>query len=216
VLALLTTGTVRHAGKYFSLEGTRLEIAPYQRPYPPLWYPTSNPDSVAAIAEQGYQLLLSFNTPTLDETRRRLAIYKRHLPRAASNPNRVNSHVTAPRFGIVRKVLVADTDAEAFRIAREALPAFRDNFTFLWEMHGVHSYTTNLEHLDDCLDRGVLFAGSPTTVARTLGSFLDACGANYFAGCFTWGLINNQQALRSLALFTEQVIPALQAFKAAA
>ena len=69
-----------------SSQRVRLEAEPYQRPYPPLWYPTSNPGTIPWVAENGYQLLLSFNTPTLEENHRPDSLYREALPRAASNP----------------------------------------------------------------------------------------------------------------------------------
>jgi alkanesulfonate monooxygenase SsuD/methylene tetrahydromethanopterin reductase-like flavin-dependent oxidoreductase (luciferase family) len=216
LIAALTTGLVNYEGKYNTLRDARLDLQPYQRPYPPLWYPTSNPETVAWIAEQGYQILLSFNTPTVEEVRRRLDIYREHLPRAAANPARVNAHVERPRYGVVRKVFVAETDAEAERVAREALARFRHSFTFLWELHGVQRYTDNLADFDDCQARGVLFAGSPATVRERLARFLAATGANYFGGCFAWGNLSGDHVLRSLQLFTEQVVPGFERALAAA
>ncbi len=207
-LAALTAGQVTAEGRYYTLREARLELRPYQRPYPPLWYPTSNPDTIPWVAEHGYQVLLSFNTPTPAEVRRRLDLYRAHLPRAASNPDRVNPQVAHPRYGAVRKVYVAETDAEAARVAREALARFRHSFTFLWELHGVQSFTDNLANYEDCLERCVLFAGSPATVRERLGAFLAATGANYFGGCFAWGNLSGDQVLRSLDLFTKEVAPA--------
>ena len=210
LLGALTAGEVTFQGRYNALQDARLELSPYQRPYPPLWYPTSNPDTISWVAEQGYHTLFSFNTPTLAETRRRLDLYKEYLPRAAGNPARVNQHVPRARYGIVRKVYVAETDAEAERVAREALAVFRHNFTFLWELHDVHRFTENLADFDDCLERGVLFAGSPATVRARLATFLAGTGANYFGGCFAWGNLSTEQVLRSLHLFTEQVMPGFE------
>src|SRR3954447_15722941 len=103
----LADGVVTAEGQYYTLRDARLEVQPYQRPYPPLWYPTSNPDTIPWVAENGYQLLLSFNTPTLEENHRRISLYREALPRAAANPARVNAHVRQPYYGIVRKVYVA-------------------------------------------------------------------------------------------------------------
>ena len=43
MLAGLTTGEVSYQGEHFSFANVRLHIAPWQRPYPPLWYPTEIP-----------------------------------------------------------------------------------------------------------------------------------------------------------------------------
>ena len=210
LLQALTTGQATFHGRYWDFEGCRLEVEPWQRPYPPLWYPTSNPDTVGWVAENGYNILLSFNTPTIEEVRRRLDIYREHLPLAAGNPRRVNAHVADPIYGVVRKVFVAETDQEAWRVAREALARFRHNFNFLWELHDVKRYADNLAEFDDCLERAVLFAGSPETVRNRLGAFLEATGANYFGGCFAWGNLSADQYMHSMRLFSREVIPALE------
>jgi alkanesulfonate monooxygenase SsuD/methylene tetrahydromethanopterin reductase-like flavin-dependent oxidoreductase (luciferase family) len=207
VMAALAAGEVSYEGRYYTFRNARLEMRPYQRPYPPLWYPTSNPETIPWVAQQGYHTLLSFNTPTPEETRRRLDVYKRFLPEARGNPSRVNPHVAEAKYGVARKVYVAETDAEALRVARAALAEFRYNFTYLWELHGVHRYTENLADLDSCLERGVLFAGSPATVRARIAAFMDATGGNYFAGCFAWGGLTTDQILRSLHLFTQEVLP---------
>jgi alkanesulfonate monooxygenase SsuD/methylene tetrahydromethanopterin reductase-like flavin-dependent oxidoreductase (luciferase family) len=210
-MAALSSGQVSAEGARYVLDDARLELRLYQRPYPPLWYPTSNPDSIPAVAEQGYQLLLSFNTPTVAENQRRLGLFRQHWPRARANPRRVNPHVAQPFYGVVRKVYVAETDAEAHRVAREALARFRHNFTFLWEAHGVQRFTDNLANYDDCLERGVLFAGSPATVRSRLSAYMAAIGGNYFGGCFAWGGLSGEQYLRSLDLFTREVVPGFDA-----
>lgn len=210
LLEALDKGEVTHQGKYWTFEKARLELNPVQKPHPPLWYPTSNPETIPWVAEQGYNTLWSFNTPTLEEVHRRLRIYTEHYPQAKGNPKRVNPQVTQPTYGIVRKVYVADTDEEALKVAREALKQFRHNFSYLFEMHGDHHHWDNLSDFDDCLGRGVLFAGSPATVRDTLSAFLAGTGGNYFGACFAWGNLTTEQTLRSMALFTEQVIPTFQ------
>jgi alkanesulfonate monooxygenase SsuD/methylene tetrahydromethanopterin reductase-like flavin-dependent oxidoreductase (luciferase family) len=202
---------VTYEGQYNHLTNVRLEVEPYQRPYPPLWYPTSNPDTIPWVAENGYQLLLSFNTPTLEENRRRIGLYREALPRARTNPSRVNAHVRQPYYGVVRKVYVAETDAEARRVAREALDVFRHNFTFLLSPdRPTHYQEEHLRDLERCMENGVLFVGSPATVRERLLRFMEGCGGNYFGGVFAWGSLTDDQVMRSLDLFTRDVLPALR------
>ncbi len=210
ILAALTGGEVSYEGRFNHLKDLRPQVHPYQRPYPPLWYPTSNPDTVARVAENGYNILFSFNTPTIDEVRRRISIFKEALPRARDNPARVNPHVAMPWYGVVRKVYVGETDAEARRVAKEALEAFRENFAYLWTPNSVSYYSDSLRDLDDCIKRGVVFVGSPATVREQVLAFMDATGGNYFGGVFAWGSLNDEQVLGSLDRFTREVLPALK------
>ena len=210
MLAALTSGEVNYEGRFNHLKDLRPQVQPYQRPYPPLWYPTSNPETVSWVAENGYHILFSFNTPTLEEVRRRIGIFKEAAPRARDNPARVNPHVATPWCGVVRKVYVAETDAEARRVAQDALAAFRENFTYLWTPNSVSYYSDNLRDLDDCIERGVVFVGSPGTVCERLLAFMDGTGSNYFGGVFAWGSLTDEQVLSSIDLFTREVLPALK------
>src|SRR5262249_31480819 len=172
MLAALTTGEVSFEGRYYQFAEARIPESPVQRPYPPLWYPTSNPETVPWLAAQGYNTLFSFNTPTVAETRRRLDLYHEHRHKLASNPNRVNPHVDSPKYGMTRKVFIAETDREAQRVAEAALARFRESFTYFWELHGVRTYSARLEDFQQCLEQGTLFAGSPATVSARFAEFL--------------------------------------------
>ena len=47
-------------------------------------------------------------------------LYKRVWQEYQTNPGRLNAHVPEPKYGIVRHVYVADTDARAMQEARAA------------------------------------------------------------------------------------------------
>jgi len=49
-------------------------------------------------------------------------------------------------------------------------------------------------------------AGSPETIRKYMDEYV-ATGANYFVAAFQWGDLSHEQALRSIDLFTNQVMP---------
>ena len=54
-------------------------------------------------------------------------------------------------------------------------------------------------------------AESPARLALvTLLQFMEGCGGNYFGGVFAWGSLTDDQVMRSLDLFTRDVLPALR------
>jgi len=108
-------------------------------------------------------------------------------------------------------VYVAETDGEARRVAREALKVFRHNFAFLLSAdRPTHYQEDRLSDLERAMENGVLFVGSPATVRERLLQFMDGCGGNYFGGVFAWGSLTDDQVMRSLDLFTRDVLPALR------
>ena len=54
LVAGLRTGEVSYAGEHYSFKDVRLHLEPYQRPYPPLWYPTDNTNSITWLAQEGF------------------------------------------------------------------------------------------------------------------------------------------------------------------
>jgi alkanesulfonate monooxygenase SsuD/methylene tetrahydromethanopterin reductase-like flavin-dependent oxidoreductase (luciferase family) len=53
---------------------------------------------------------------------------------------------------------------------------------------------------------GVALAGTPVAVREYMEEYI-ATGANYFVCSFQWGDLTHEQAMRSIALFTTDVMP---------
>jgi len=64
--------------------------------------------------------------------------------------------------------------------------------------------------VDQLLDSGRLYAGSPETVARQVTEAVTAGEVNYVAGSFAWGSLDVETSLRSLQLFRDEVVPAVR------
>jgi alkanesulfonate monooxygenase SsuD/methylene tetrahydromethanopterin reductase-like flavin-dependent oxidoreductase (luciferase family) len=63
------------------------------------------------------------------------------------------------------------------------------------------SWETSIQH------ETILF-GSPTRVREQMAELLEVSGCNYVICAFAWGTFPHEQTLRSLRLFTEEVMPA--------
>jgi alkanesulfonate monooxygenase SsuD/methylene tetrahydromethanopterin reductase-like flavin-dependent oxidoreductase (luciferase family) len=206
ILLGLTTGRVDYTGEHYTFRDVLIPTRPYQQPYPPLWYPTSNPASMTRVGEQRFSLLLAHTSRDFDEQRAMIAAYERALagPPAA---DALNLHVTQPRYGLVRHVCLAETDAAAEAAARAAWPAWHSSFNFLWRLHDNPRHEASID-FDGALESGMAIVGAPTTVVERLRLMIGSTGSNYFAGCFSWGSLTLDQQLTSLRLFAEQVVPA--------
>jgi alkanesulfonate monooxygenase SsuD/methylene tetrahydromethanopterin reductase-like flavin-dependent oxidoreductase (luciferase family) len=209
LLAGLTTGEVSYAGEYFSFKNVRLHLAPYQRPYPPLWYPTDNPNSITWLAQEGLNTITHY--PPMTTMRELFDLYKRVWQMHHTNPNRLNAHVPAPQYGIVRHHYVAETDAQALQEARAAFADFIYNFNYLRVVHGDTSgRAAYLADFDARLQEGLHVVGSPDTVKQQVREHLQITGSNYFVGSFFFGTLTSEQTLCSLRLFAEDVMPAFR------
>jgi alkanesulfonate monooxygenase SsuD/methylene tetrahydromethanopterin reductase-like flavin-dependent oxidoreductase (luciferase family) len=209
VIAGLTTGTVSYAGEYFSFQDVRLHIEPYQRPYPPLWYPTDNPNSIRWLAQEGLNTITHY--PPMATMRELFDLYKSVWQEHRTNPQRLNAHVPEPKYGIVRHVYVAETDAQALREARAAFADFIANFNYLRLAHGdTGGRAAYLADFDARLAEGLHVVGSPDTVKQQVQEHIRITGSNYFVGSFFFGTLSAAQTLRSLRLFAQEVMPALR------
>lgn len=183
--------------------GERTELFVRPRAVPQVWYPTGNPDSVVQAASLGQHAIFgfAFKSPPLDVIREHRELYFAERAKAPDDGS-------VPRFGIMRHVVVADTDEEAFDLARAAFDEHYDSFSYLWRRAQTGQYG-EVPDVRDLVDRHLFFVGSPGTVREQVAHVVSETGVNYVAGAFAWGGLPHDAALRSLELFDEHVIPAV-------
>jgi alkanesulfonate monooxygenase SsuD/methylene tetrahydromethanopterin reductase-like flavin-dependent oxidoreductase (luciferase family) len=206
----LRTGEVNYEGKYLKFNDVEFAMRPYQRPYPPLWYPTVNAETIPWIAREGMSTVygFSFLSGTLEDTRQQLQTYERVWQEHRDAPERLNAHVSDPLYGFTRQVYVAETDAQALREAKEAYQDFYANFNYQFAKHGSDRYAHRAA-FEPLVEQRLMLAGSPPTVRARLQELVAAVGGNYFLGTFAFGSLSTEQVLRSIRLFAEDVMPAL-------
>ena len=206
VLLGLKTGQVNYEGQHYAFNDVTLPVQPWQKPYPPLWYPTANPDSIRWIASEGISTVTHY--PPMEVMREHIELYKSVWDENREREDRLNGHESEPKFGITRHIYVADTDQEALTVARNAFADFIANFNHLRILNGDDTGRTNyLADFEGRLADGLHIVGSPETVTRTLKEHLAITGSNYFVGSFFFGTLSTEQTLRSLKLFAEEVMP---------
>ncbi len=116
------------------------------------------------------------------------------------------------KIGLVREVIVADTDAEAEAIARNGgsiiwcnfFAPFGFNAAVAAPGEGPFDVPNTFESM---AERGLVIYGSPDTVNRKLDALFKELPAEYF-WMFTYnGLIPQKQMMRHLELVTTKVLP---------
>jgi alkanesulfonate monooxygenase SsuD/methylene tetrahydromethanopterin reductase-like flavin-dependent oxidoreductase (luciferase family) len=205
ILQGLTHKVLNFEGKRFSFRDVPMEIAPLQKPHPPIWYGVHSPDSAERAARRG------LNTVSLDPPAETRASSERY--RATWNEARPGAAL--PRLGLGRFIVVAPSDAEAMGMARRAYPVWHDSFTFLFRLHGRSQMHPRPADFDTLVERGQGIAGSPATVSAFLAAQLAETGCNYVVGQFAFGDLTLDETLRSIDLFAREVMPALRQAAAA-
>ncbi len=203
----LTSRRLSHDGKWYQIPDTPIELGPLQSPHPPLWYGAGNEHGAEFAARRG------MNMVTLGANERVKELVARYLElwdATRDDPLRAGSPVEEPLAGVGRHLFVADTDAEAERLARPAYVHWYDSVAKLWREHGGAPVTGMLiESYDEARRIGVAVCGSPETVRAELGAQAADIGFNYLVSQLAWGCLTHDQEMHSLDLFTAEVMPAL-------
>jgi alkanesulfonate monooxygenase SsuD/methylene tetrahydromethanopterin reductase-like flavin-dependent oxidoreductase (luciferase family) len=196
--------TLEHEGKYFSYHDVELHTEPYQKPYPPLWFPSSRADIIDFVARHGYNTAIP-GPP--EAVRPMLEQYREIWLEHQNDEGRHNAHVPAPRLGRNQHVFVAETDEEAEQIADPAMAAWSSHIGYLSRKHQASLVRAPQP------DRStrVVIAGSPATVAERLVETVKATGINYLMLVFSYGDLAPERAERSLELFISDVMPVVRA-----
>ena len=194
--------TLNFQGKHYRYENAEVHVKPVQQPYPPLWFPSSNKDSIDFTARHGYHTALLGKArdakPLFDRYRE---LWEQHR----RDPGRHNAHVASPFLAKTQHLVIAERSDEAKRLGEEAHRVWNSHIHHLTrklgrpDVHNTEAYSADSAH--------PLITGTPGEVADKLGEFIRATTINYLLCVFSFGDLAPQAALRSLALFAGEVAP---------
>jgi alkanesulfonate monooxygenase SsuD/methylene tetrahydromethanopterin reductase-like flavin-dependent oxidoreductase (luciferase family) len=189
----------------FDYRDVELYNKPVQRPYPPLWFPSSNRDSIEFTARHGYHTALIAKTV---ESKALFNQYREVWEKHKGDQERHNAHVAAPFLAKTQHIVIADSYVEAEKIGLQAYESWKGHMHHLTRKYD-RPEAMKLEPFgEDSVQR--LIAGPPNTVLEKLQEAIDATGMNYLLCIFSFGNLPPQAALRSLELFAGEVMPKLR------
>jgi alkanesulfonate monooxygenase SsuD/methylene tetrahydromethanopterin reductase-like flavin-dependent oxidoreductase (luciferase family) len=115
-------------------------------------------------------------------------------------------------IGVLRNIVVADSDAEARRIAGPAMTHHLAMLNWLRDKHPGSDLAARLNvpraaTLEENIADGTVIAGTPDTVVAAIERQTASLGINYLLAYLFFGAMSLAQALRSLALFRTEVMP---------
>jgi alkanesulfonate monooxygenase SsuD/methylene tetrahydromethanopterin reductase-like flavin-dependent oxidoreductase (luciferase family) len=197
----LVSDELNFSGEFYTFEKQPMVLKPVQKPHPPLWYGVGIPSNAVWPAENHVNIVALGLRDTTSET---IKTYRETRKKRGFDLN-------ATLAGVSRHVFVADTDEAAMAIARRAYPRWRTSFRWLFNRHGAEPrvigiYPPTFDELV-ALNNGI--AGSPATVLRYVKAEVEASGCNYFVPQMVFGDMSRQESLRSIELFSKEIMPAL-------
>jgi alkanesulfonate monooxygenase SsuD/methylene tetrahydromethanopterin reductase-like flavin-dependent oxidoreductase (luciferase family) len=196
----LTQKTVDFEGEFFRFKNVPMELEPFRKPHPPLWYGVVNPDSAERAAKAGMNII-SNTTATLVKAK-----IERFNGAYQGKPG-----AEPPKFGMVRYMVLADSEDKALEIGRRAYRRWWSNFMMLWLKHGIPP--TNVSYppeIDGQMADGRAIVGTPAKALELLRAQLAESGANYLVCRFAFGDLTLSESLRTLELFQRHVMPGLR------
>jgi alkanesulfonate monooxygenase SsuD/methylene tetrahydromethanopterin reductase-like flavin-dependent oxidoreductase (luciferase family) len=202
VLKALRERTLSFEGEYYRFKEVPNPLSPLQKPHPPIWYGLSNPESAEFAAANRFNVVSNAAPKAVRVITDR---YRAEWAKKGNDPARI------PFIGMARHVVIADTDAEAMKLARRAYARWWEGFIFLWRRRGLKPpFTTYTEDFDAVLANGQAVVGSPQTVRETIAAQVKDAGLNYFLLRFAFGDLTLEESMHSVNLFANHVQPALE------
>jgi alkanesulfonate monooxygenase SsuD/methylene tetrahydromethanopterin reductase-like flavin-dependent oxidoreductase (luciferase family) len=177
----------------------------YQKPHPPLFQPFSfSESSVKWAAKNNVVPITIVCDPDIAKGQFRAC--------QAGGAEAGRDLAFGQGVGLVREVIVADSDAEALAIGRESGCFLWNNF---FEPFGFNAAIARLDedyravpnNFEAMVERGLTICGTPDTVSRKFEQLLKILPAEYM-WLYTYNeLVPHKASMRSFELLTEKVLP---------
>ena len=202
---------VRHSGRFFNLNLPELRPSTFTKPQPYVIRAAATEHGMLEIARRGNPFMMNVQNNAV--TAQRMELYRQTLGGIGLDEATIAAKLD--ECWVWRNVFVAETDAEAERVAIPAFTAMHEHRVAMRNRIYAEQQASILpmpapgsappahaavEH--------ALVCGSPATVAEKLAP-LKATGVGGLIMQFRLGPMNYQQTAASLTLFNDKVIPAL-------
>lgn len=207
------------AGEFHKYENVKLSVMPLQRPHPPIWRQTRDPEALKQLAREGVHtgyIMLYPRTSVAPVYKEYLRLWQEAV------------HRSKPNIGYWTLIYVDETD----QLAREkAIPHMYHSLSEAFgaaggvhlqevvEMHerrGEHAEAELRRHSTDpeyLIQNKIVFVGSPETVARDVREAAAEGSFNTLFCEFNHGQLSEEDLMRSIRLFGTKVMPELMDFE---
>ena len=218
-------------GEFFQYRHVNVWPRVWQEPHPPVWSTTGSSTQARVLGERGYVMA---TLGTGYGTRKLYDAYRK------SYMGRFGKAPAADRFAYLGLVAVADNDAEARRrgelvagylrsssivhVPFRNPPGFlsaEDNARMLKGQTAPRSFTKDGRVIDmhrasvqDLIDAGILFCGTPDRVYDQIVSFCEYCGGmGNLLMMGHAGFLSHEDTVSNLTIFAQEVLPRLKAYQ---
>jgi alkanesulfonate monooxygenase SsuD/methylene tetrahydromethanopterin reductase-like flavin-dependent oxidoreductase (luciferase family) len=196
----LTSEVLDFKGEFYQLTGVPMVLRPVQQPHPPLWYGLNTPEATVWAA------LEKANIATLVPAPAARRVADRFREEWAKNGHPAEP---APLVGIIRHMVLAESEAAARAVAERAYRRWYRHFELLWVQHGTQMKMAvpMPAEIGPQLAAGAAFAGTAAAARSYIAEQMATSGTNYFICDITFGDITLAEAMRTVELLGREVMP---------
>ena len=187
---------------------------PYQKPYPPIWQVVDGLRSIEQAAKDGINVIMWI--PTVKALKKRFEIYRDAKSKKENRDVPLGEGIT-----LVRDMFVADTMEEAKKIAGEHIVNYM-RWACHWRGLGNHmnpgeemppsKNKLDLLNYEFLHERNLLF-GTPEFVIKKIKELQKELNLQNLQVWSNFPGVNHKACMRSIKLFTEEVIPKINSDK---
>jgi alkanesulfonate monooxygenase SsuD/methylene tetrahydromethanopterin reductase-like flavin-dependent oxidoreductase (luciferase family) len=197
---------LNHQGRHFRFDDVPvMDLRPMQQPYPGLWYGALNDNSIIFAARHGMHVGTGGPTPML---KRAVELYWSTREQHASGPENLQPHVSAPKIGPLRFIVVDEDEKRADATARAAYDTYERNINKLVNDFGLSDLRVTIPY-DVFREGGGMVVGSAARVRDELARQHAEARFNYIMANMKFGSLTAGDSMRSLELFASKVMPEL-------
>lgn len=235
ILKAMTTqdGPFNWEGRYFHYRQVNVWPRPYQQPHPPIWMPVGSPESAAMVAEKGHVIAMLntgyLRTPGIFEAyRRRAREHGRepgpdrfaYMAMVGVGDTKEEGYRRADQIcdyvrtsGIVAAPFTNPPGFTPFAANVQALKAAGSgalNPQGRIRTRDGRPFVPRTASIEEFIDAGLAFAGTPDMVFRQIKDFHDHVGG--FAHLLIMGQgghISHAETVANLTQFSREVLPRL-------
>ena len=200
----LTHDQLTYRGAYNSYDDVPMALRPLQQPYPAFWYGSTNEAGSTWAGEHGMNFTAAGSGAF---AKKNIAAYSAALAKRGGPEFPRPEFSGGAAISVLREIYVADTEAEARRIAKPAHDHLYANQTYLRRRQNVATPTTRAGDFDDAVREGTAIVGTPESVYAEIVRQEEELGINYIIAYFMFGTMSLADSLRSLQLFATEVKP---------
>jgi len=188
--------TVTFQGRYYQIDGFKLNVLPVQKPLPRYWFSVMRAESFTALgkAAQPVITLPHISTDGLNTLSKLAQEYQQHYFEAGGNTNQYE----LPLF---LYTCLAPTREEAQQQGREAMLRY-----IIHQHHGIDIYHAR-HQVQQLEERQQLWFGTPDDLIQWIEQYQACVDSRHFVFWLDFGGMQPASVQRSMSLLAREVLP---------